>query len=158
MSFSKHFARILWDFILSYLKFATLCRVNWFNLIFTDLNIFLLLPLSIETVFPEWTLNRISLVIASTVRTLEWVGSWFSLLGFKLWRIYFLIYFTTPPEFTVVLQFVEAIIFDALWPLDPARKSWVTPSPTVFVLRDSRVGVGTSNCSNEWSNIETSID
>ena len=158
MSFSKHFAKILWDFILSYLMFATPYRANWFNPIFTDLDIFLLLPFSIETVFPEQTLNRIGLVIASTVRTLEWVGTRFSLLGFKSWRICFLVCFTTSPKFAVVIWFVGAITFDALQLLDSARESWVTPSPTIFALRDFRVGIGTFNCSDERSNIETSID
>ena len=158
MSFFEHFARILWDFVSSYLMFATPCRANWFNPIFTDFDIFLLLPLSIEMVFPEQALNRISLVITSTVQTLEWVGTWFSLLGFKSWRICFLVCFATPSKFTVVLWFVGAITFDTLRPLDPARESWVTLSPTIFALRDSRIGVGTSNCSDERSNVETSID
>jgi len=48
-----------------------------------DLDIFLLLPFSIETMFPEQTLSRVGLVVASAVQTLEGMGTWFSFLGFK---------------------------------------------------------------------------
>ena len=36
-----------------------------------DLSVFLLLPLSVELVFPEWALVGVSLVIAPAIRTLE---------------------------------------------------------------------------------------
>ena len=54
--------------------FATPYRVNWFGPIFTDLDVFLLLPFSIEMMFPEQALSRVSLVVASAIWTLEWIG------------------------------------------------------------------------------------
>jgi len=51
------------------------------------------------------------------------MGTWFSFLGFKSWRIHFFVGFATPSKFVVVFRFVGAIAFDALQPLNLARES-----------------------------------
>jgi len=49
---------------------------------FTDFLIFFAVPLSIEVMAPEWTIVRVSLVIAFAVYTLKDMGAQFFLFGF----------------------------------------------------------------------------
>jgi len=86
--------------------------VNRFGPVFTDLNVFLLLPFPVEIMFSEGALDRVSLMFSSTIRTLEQVGAQFSFLCFKLRRVQFFICLTTPSEFAIVLQFMGAITLD----------------------------------------------
>ena len=96
------------------MKLATLCRASRLDSVFTDLNIFLLLPFPVETMFPERAMNRVSLMISPTIRTLEQVGAWFSFLCFKSGRVQFFICLTTPSKFAMVLQFIGAIALDTV--------------------------------------------
>ena len=46
------------------MKLGTPCRVNGFDPVFMDLDIFLLLPFPVETMFPEGALDRVSLMFS----------------------------------------------------------------------------------------------
>ena len=49
--------------------------------VFTDLSVLLDVPLSVESMSPEWTNVGIGLVIPFAVRAFKDVGAWFALLG-----------------------------------------------------------------------------
>ena len=99
---------------------ATFYRANRFDLIFTDLNILLLLLFSVEVVSPEGTLVGICLIVFSTIGTLEGVRAGFTLFCFKVWWICCLISLAAPPKFAVVLGLVRAVTFDTFGILNSA--------------------------------------
>jgi len=80
--------------------------VNQFDPVFTDLGIFLLVPFSVESMPPEWTLVGVGLVITSAIRAFERVRAWIALLSLEMQRVCLLVHFAAPPEFSVVLGFV----------------------------------------------------
>ena len=82
----------------------------------------------------------------------------FTFLGFKAWLVSLFVGLAAPAKFVIILQFVGSIALDALWTLDPTRKSWMTPFPAVFTLWDSRVHVSRPNSCNISSNVEAPID
>ena len=140
------------------MKLGTPCRANGLDLVFMDLDVFLLLPFPIETMFLEGVLDRVSLMISLTIQILEWVRARFSFLCFKLRRVWFFIRLTTPSKFTLVLPFMGAITLNTFWSLYFAREGWMLPSPAVFALRDTRISVSAPDCSDEAPDIEAPID
>jgi len=132
--------------------------VNRFDPVFTDLNIFLLVPLSIELMPPEWALAGVSLVITPAIRAFKRVRAWITLLSLETQRVCLLICFTVPPEFTVVLKFVWTIVLDTLGALDSVREGYVTPPPAVFTLGHAWVHISPSNSSNIPANVKALID
>jgi len=116
------------------------------------------MPLTVETVSPKWTLGGIGLMITFTVRALERMGAGFTTLGLESWWVSFIISFTTPTELSVMFRLVRAIALDAPRSLNPTRHGGVTPFPTIFTERDTRVHVRTSDGGNEVSYVEASID
>jgi len=74
-----------------------------------------------------------------------------------MWRIDFVVGFAVPTKFAMILWLMRFIILYAFWSLNHTRESWMTPFPTVFMLRDTRVSVSHSNHCNKPSNIETLI-
>ena len=149
--------RIFWDFVESLLVFIALHRMNWFDPVFMDLSIFLLLPLSVESVSPKGTLVWVGLVVSPTVWALERVQTWFSLLCLKFRRVHLLICFAIPSKFAVILRFVRAIIFDALGSLNSARESCVAPLPAVLALGYAQVHISTSDGSDIPADVEASV-
>ena len=99
------------------MKITAPYRTNWFDPVFTDLNIFLLLPFSVKLVLPEQAKYRVGLMVFPIVRALERMGAQFPFLHFEIRRVYFFICFAAPSEFAMVFQFVGTIIFDAFGPL-----------------------------------------
>jgi len=85
-----------------------------------DLDILLLLPLSIEAVPPEGTLIGVSLMVPLTIGAFEGMRAWLALLCFKMRWICLLVHLAALPEFAVVLRFIRAIIFDAFGTLNSA--------------------------------------
>ena len=140
------------------LKFATPCRANWLNPVFTNLDIFLLLLFPIEIVLPEWTLVRVSLMISLTIKTLEYVRIRISFLCFKSRRISSFICLATLSKLVIILWFMRAITLDAFRPLYSAQESRMSPSLIIFTLRDTGISVSFSYSSNETSNIKAPID
>ena len=132
--------------------------MNWFWSVFTDLGVLFLVAFPIESVSPKRTLVGVSLVVAPTVRTFEWVGAWFALLGFQSWWVDLGICLATPTKFSMVFRFVRTIAFDAFGTLDSTWKCWVSPFPAVFALRNAGVHVGSPNGCNEAANIKAPID
>ena len=141
----------------------SLCNVVYiwtdlFESVFMDLVIFLDVPFSIEPMFSEWTQVGVCLVIFTVIGALEQMWTWFTFFCFKARRIGFLIYFTAPPELTMVFRLVRAIALDTLKVLNSARHSCMSPSPAVFTLRDTRVHVSFSNGGNILPHIKTPIN
>ena len=157
MSSFRCFAKIFWGLVWSLLRFTTLYRANWFDPVFMDLSILLLLPLLVESMSPEQTQIWVGLVVTPTVQIFKCVWVWFSFLCFELWRICFFVCFAAPSKFTVIFWLVT-IAFDALRSLDSARKHWMTPFPTVFTLKYTQIHISTLNSSNILANIEASVN
>jgi len=131
--------------------------MNWLDPIFIDLQILLLMPLSVELVLPEQTCYWVCLMLSLTVGTFEGVWTQFAFFGFKVQRINFVIHFVALSEFVVILWFVRSVVLYAFWALNSARESWMTPFPTVFTLRNTRVYISHSYHCNIPSDIETLI-
>jgi len=53
---------------------------------------------------------------------------------------------------------VGTIALNAFGPLDATRESGVTPFPAIFALGNSRVHVGSSDCSDVIAHVEASVD
>jgi len=85
-----------------------------------DLSILLLLPFSVEAVFPEGTLVGICLMVTSTIGAFEGVRAGFALLHFKAQWVCLLICLTAPPEFVMVLELVRTVTFDTFGTLNSA--------------------------------------
>jgi len=77
------------------------------------------MPLMIEPMSPEWTLNRVSLMISFTIGALERMRARFALLGFKSRRISFIISLATPTELSMMFRLVRAVAFNAFRSLNP---------------------------------------
>ena len=75
-----------------------------------------------------------------------------------MWRINFIICFAAPSEFTVIFWLVRSITLYAFWALSSAKESWMTPLPTVFTLKNTRICISHSNRCNISSDIKTSIN
>ena len=133
-------------------------RMDWLDPVFMDLWIFLLLPLLIELILPEQTWSWIHLMIAMTIWTFEDVGAWFALFGFETRGVCFCVSFTTLAKLMVVFWFMRAITLDIFGPLYFAWKNWMSLSPTVFILRNTRISVSSSYCSDKPSNIKAPIN
>jgi len=87
-----------------------------------DLSVLLYMPFPIEAVSPKWTNVGVGLVIPFAVGAFEQVRARFTLLGFQPRWVNFSIGFATPSKFSMVLQLVRAITFDAFGPLDSTRE------------------------------------
>ena len=83
-----------------------------FRPVFTDLSILFDVPLTIKSVSPKWTLDRISLMVSFAIGALERVRAGFALLSFKSGWVYFIVSFTAPTELSVMFQLVRAIAFN----------------------------------------------
>ena len=83
-----------------------------------NLNILLLLPLSVEAVPPEGILIGVSLIVPLTIRTFKEMRVWLTLLYFETRWIHLLIHLVALPKFVVVLRFVRAITFDVFGTLN----------------------------------------
>jgi len=123
-----------------------------------DLNVFLLLPLSVKPVFPEWALDGVSLVVASVIGTFECVWARIAFFGFETRWVHLLVCFAASPKFSVVFQFVWSIALDAFCPLDSTRESCMSPLLAIFALGDSWVHVCSSYGSDISANIKAPIN
>jgi len=85
-----------------------------------DLSIFLLLPLSVETMSPEEALVGVGLVVPPTIRAFEGMQARFALLCFEVRWVCLLIHLATSPKFVLVFGFVRAVVFDTFRALNPA--------------------------------------
>ena len=132
--------------------------MNWLDPVFTDLRILPLIPVSIELIFSEQTRGWVYLMFTTAVRTFEWVRTWLALFSFEMRGVGLHIGFTALAKFMVILQFVRSIPLDTFRPLYSVWKSWMAPSPTIFTLRNTRVGISFSYGSNEPSDIEAPVN
>ena len=80
------------------------------------------------------------------------------LFYFKSERMCFKVCLTTSYYFSVILKFMETIVFLAFGTMCIASKSGMTSLPTTLTLRNARVHVGSSNNSNMMTYIETFIN
>ena len=116
------------------------------------------MPFFIKPIFPEWTCCCVCLMLSMAVYTFEGMQIWFAFFSFEAWRINFIVHFAAPSEFMVIFLLVRSVTLYAFWALNSARESQMTPLPTVFTLRNTRVHISHSNHHNIPSNIETSIN
>lgn len=123
-----------------------------------DLSILFNMPLTIELMSPEWTMNRVSLVISFTIGVLEQMRARFALLGFKSRRIDFVVSFAAPTELSIVFRLVRAVAFNASCSLNPVQQGGVTLFPAILAKRNARIHVCASDGGNEVSYIETPVN
>jgi len=71
---------------------------------------------------------------------------------------FFFVGFTTLTELAMIFGLVQAITFDAFGTLNSARKSGMSPFPTVFILWDTRVHISSFYSGDIPSYIEALID
>ena len=131
---------------------------NRFDPVFTDLSVFLLVPLPVELMSPEWALVGVSLVIATAIRAFECMRTWVAFLSLKTRGVRLLICFAAPSKFSVVFGSVRSIALDALGALDSAREGSMSPLPAVFALGDSWVHVRPSYGGDIPANIKAPVD
>ena len=132
--------------------------MNQFDPIFTDLSVFLLVPLPVELMSPEWVLVGVSLVIIPAIRTLECMRTWVTFLSLETKGVYLFICFAALPKFLVVFGSVWSIALDTLGTLDFAREGSVSPLLAVFALGDAWVHVCSSNSSDIPADVKALVD
>ena len=135
---------------------VTLQRANQFDPVFTDLSVFLLVPLPVESMSPEWALVGVSLVIAPAIRTLECMRVTF--LSLETRGVCLFIHFAVLPKFSVVFRSVWSIALDALGILDSTREGSMFPLLAVFALGDAWVHVHSSNSSDIPVDVKAPVD
>ena len=123
-----------------------------------DLDIFLLMPFTVESVLSEWTQIGVHLVVASTIGTFECMWTRFTLLCFQTQWVRLLIGFATLTEFMIIFWFMWSITFDTFEFLDSVWKCGVFLFPTIFTLWNPRVHISSSYCSDIPSYIEALIN
>ena len=123
-----------------------------------DLWILLHLPLSVESIVPEWTNIGVGLMISMAVQAFKRMRAGFAFLHFYPWRVDLVVWFATLSKLSVILGLVRAVALDAFWALDSAWKSSMSPFPAVLALRDPRVHVHSLDCNNVLSYIEALIN
>ena len=137
---------------------VTLQGANQFDPVFTDLGIFLLVPLPVESMSPEWALVGVSLVIAPAIRAFECMRAWVAFLSLETKGVHLLICFAAPPKFSVIFGSVRSIALDILGALDSAREGSMSPPPAVFALGDSWVHVCPSYSSDIPADVKAPVD
>jgi len=81
-----------------------------------------------------------------------------SFLGFEFRRICFKVSLTTSCYFPVMFNFMQTIVLLAFDTIYIAGKSGISPLPTIFALRNTRIHVSSSDGCNVSFYIETSIN
>ena len=81
-----------------------------------------------------------------------------TLLCFKSRWVDLSVSFATPGKFPIIIGMMETIALSTFRFLNIIYSYQVTPLPAIFVLGDARVHVGTPHCSDNISDIESSVD
>ena len=131
---------------------------NWFCAVFVRFSVFFTMSLFIETMFPEWTIGRVCLMLTLTVGASEGMGTRLTFFYFKSGRVDFVVCFAAPCKFSVVNRLMWAIAFDTFCPLYSTNTSSVTPFPAVFALGNTWIHVGAAHDSNEPSNVKSLVN
>jgi len=97
-------------------------------------------------------------MLALAVGAFEGMGTRLTFLCFEFRWVNFVIGLTVPCEFSMVDGLIQAITFDALYPLDSTNACIVAPLPVIFILGNTWIHVGTTNGSDESSYIEPLVD
>ena len=113
------------------------------------------MSLSVEFMLLEWTTVAICLMFTLVINILEWVSTRFSFLGFESRRICFKVGLIILCHLFIMLDFMMIIAFRAMC---MTSKSGMTPLPTIFVLRNARVYVGSPDSCNLLTYIEISVN
>ena len=82
----------------------------------------------------------------------------FVFFHFESRRISLEIYLTIPCHLSIVFYLIEAVVLDIFGLIHMTHKSHMFPFPTILVLRDTQVYVGSLNYCNMAPNIKTFID
>jgi len=117
------------------------------------------IPILVKLVFSEETVVNVCLMFVFAVHILERISIRFLFLCFKPQRISFEISFTTSCYFSVMFQFVVwTIAFLILWSMHVTCIYSATLLLVVFVLRNTRVYICSSNHSNISSYIKIPVN
>jgi len=81
-----------------------------------------------------------------------------TLLCFKSRWVDLSVSFAIPGKFLMIIGTMETIALSAFRSLNVTDSCQVTPLPAIFALEDARVHVGTPYCSNNVSDIKSSVD
>jgi len=116
------------------------------------------MPFFVKAVLPKWTLHQVSDMGPLAVETLKQMRAWFTLLCFKSKWVDLSVSFATPGKFLMIIDMIGTIALSAFRSLNATDSCQVIPLPAIFALGNTRVHVGISYCSDNVSNIESSVD
>ena len=120
--------------------------------------IFLQVLFFVETMSLEGTYVWICLMFTFAINMLEYMRARFSLLGFQLRQIDFVIHLAALPKLPIVLWLVRAIVFDIFGTLGPTRPSYVILLSAVFTLRNIWAHICSIDYHNKASNIKALVN
>ena len=132
--------------------------MDQFSPSFLEFSIFLGMPFFVKVVLPKWTLHQVSNIGPLAVETLKWMRAQLTLLCFKSRWVDLSVSFATPGKFPIIISMMGTIALSVFRSLNTTYSCQVTLLPAIFVLGDARVYVGTSHCSDNVSDIESSVD
>ena len=121
-----------------------------------EILLFSIVPISIEMVAPIQTTIAVCLMIPFAVHAFEDVRTWLAFLGGC--SICFLVVHTTSHFLSVVFSRMSSIVLGTPGDMRTATKCQMSPLPTVLVLQDTWVHIGTFDGSNKMSDVEAMID
>ena len=132
--------------------------MDQFSPSFLEFSIFFGIPFFVEVVLPKWILHQVNNMGTLAVEILKWIRAWLTLLCFKSRWVDLSVSFAIPGKFPMIIGTMGTIALSAFRSLNVTDSCWVTPLLAIFTLRDARVHVGTFHCSNNVSDIESSVD
>ena len=94
------------DFKIIVLLYLQISKLNWLW--------FLAMPISVKSVFSEWTVITVHLLFILAVNIFKQVSIGFPFFCFKPWRIHLEVSFAIPHHFSMMFKFVWTCIFDIL--------------------------------------------
>ena len=128
------------------------------TLLLAEFLLFFTVPLSIEAVTPIRISITVHLMVTFAVDTLEWMRARLTILCYKPWRRWFIVFLVAPCHLLMVLRFMRSIAFDASGHVWLAAECWVSPFPIVFTLRNAWVHIHAMNSDNILANVKLSVD
>ena len=137
------------DFKIIVLPHPQISKLNWLWL--------LTMPISVKSVFSEWTVITVHLLFTLVVNIFKQVSTGFPFFCFKPWRIHLEVGFATSHYFSIMFKFVWIIVFLTFWFMHAIHIHSVIPLPTVLALWNTKVHICSSYGSNMMAYIEISV-
>jgi len=95
------------NFKIIVLPYLQISKLNWLW--------FLAMPISVKSVFSEWTVITVHLLFILAVNIFKQVSIGFFFFCFKPWRIHLEVGFATPHHFSMMFKFVWTVVFLTFW-------------------------------------------